>query len=82
MHENFGNLNFFEKQKGFLTNLFGTVRQKNFNGEYSEFSETPKCCPYDFFGTVRQKIFDEKFAENTEISGGIDVCRKPLKNRF
>ena len=31
MHENFRYQNFFETQKGSLTNFFGTVRQEIFN---------------------------------------------------
>ena len=53
------------------------------------FSESHKGSPVKFFGAVRQKTFrrivispSPSFAYNIEISGGIDVCRKPLKTRF
>ena len=57
------------------------------NFRYPKFSETPKDSPTNFSGTVRQKILNEKswyplFCIKYRISGGSDVCRKPLKTKF
>ena len=73
MHKTFRYLKFSDRPKCSQTKLFGTVRQKNFDGEsrYSlspliqkfsvpEITETLKRPPTKVFGTVRQKIFDEK----------------------
>ena len=56
------------------------------NFRYRSFSETKKGSPRNFLRYCDSKNFRRKivipFAQNIEISGGIHVCRKPLKTRL
>ena len=93
IHKIFGYQEFSETQNGSPTKFFGDVRQKVFDRKswyppimhkvfrYPKFSQTQKGSPR-FFRYWDKKFWTMSFAYNIEISGGLDVCRKPSKTIF